>query len=149
MCFCECVCVFVCAWRVVYHMEENQTMGKRYRKICRCRGIREKIVGKDRDKRKRKGMERRRVGGGSREGGGGHCKLVELEAHLNSGGVSPALAECYLLEHGNRERESSSIPGLQPLNTHAHSRARTARQRNTRNSHTCHGHHRREREELR
>lgn len=32
-------------------------------------------------------------------------KSERLEAHLNSGCVSSALAECYLLLHGNRERE--------------------------------------------
>lgn len=39
--------------------------------------------------------------GGARMGRG-FVKCERLEAHLNSGCVSPALAECYLLQHGNR-----------------------------------------------
>ena len=47
------------------------------------------------------------------------CKSERLEAHLNSGCVSPALAECYLLQHGNSERESGELQ-LQPPHTLTH-----------------------------
>lgn len=61
-------------------------------------------------------MRRGRRGGGE-EGGGmgrGFVKCERLEAHLNSGCVSPALAECYLLQHGNRggrERGGAGVGG--------------------------------------
>lgn len=56
-------------------------------------------------KERRQIVRRGRRGGGGRGGarmGRGFVKCERLEAHLNSGCVSPALAECYLLQHGNR-----------------------------------------------